>query len=298
MQRVFQDKRTILLAAVLAILSLVVLAASLKSMDFHPGESLGGSHHVTATERINLGDLIGSAAEVPFWKQVAFLGILFVMLVLTVSLLSPERRKQLIYAFLRVAVFTLAFLYFVKKNPDLFMGILNQFSISGNPTSSMPGADKPAPVFQPPQLSNWLSYAIALALVLLIAFFLWWLYRALTRMNETSSKSAPLDEIARIARASLGELKSGRNFENAIVECYARMSNAVDEKKGLQREIAMTPAEFASRLARAGMPREPVQRLTHLFEAVRYGGQHAGQAEIDEAVLNLTSILRYCGEEI
>src|SRR5258706_11688086 len=129
MQRVFQDKRTILLAAVLALLSLVVLAGSLKSMDFHPGESLGGSHHITTAERINLGQLIDDAAQVPFWKQVAFLGILFVILVLTVSLLSPERRKQLIYAFIRVAAFALAFLYIVKNNPDLFAGIFNQLSI-------------------------------------------------------------------------------------------------------------------------------------------------------------------------
>jgi hypothetical protein len=297
MQRLFQDKRAVLSVSILALLSLVLLAGSLKDMDFHPGEPLGVSRHATATETINLGELIGSAAEIPFWKQVAFLALLFAMVVLATLLLSPERRKQLIYAFIRVSLFALAFLYFVKKNPDLFAGILKQLSIPGDLTSSLLGANKPVPVFQPPQISGWFSYMVALVFVLLIVLFLWWLYRGWTRMKEMSSKRKPLDEIARIARMSLSELQSGRNFENAILECYTRMSTVVDERKGLHREMAMTPAEFAMRLARAGLPREPVESLTHLFEAVRYGGQHAGQPEINEAVLNLTSILRYCGEE-
>jgi hypothetical protein len=74
------------------------------------------------------------------------------------------------------------------------------------------------------------------------------------------------------------------------------MSNVVNSKRGLQREHAMTPAEFASRLERAGLPREPVDRLTRLFESTRYGSHKSGTPEITEAVTCLTSILKYCGE--
>jgi len=297
MSRFFQDKRVVISVAALALLSLVLLASSLKGMDFHPAGSLGGAHQATETERIQLGELIDNAAQIPFWKQVAFLGILFVILVLAVSLLSPERRKQLIYAFIRVAAFALAFLYIVKNNPDLFAGIFNQLSISANLAPKIQGADGLPPVFQPPQVPNWFSYAIALTFVLLIGLSIWSLYRAWIRIKEMPSRGAALDDIARIARTSLGELRSGRNFENAILECYTRMSNVVEEKKGLHREIAMTPAEFAARLSRAGLPHEPIERLTSLFESVRYGGEHPGQSQINEAVLSLTSILRYCGEE-
>jgi hypothetical protein len=76
------------------------------------------------------------------------------------------------------------------------------------------------------------------------------------------------------------------------------MTRVVDARRGLFREYAMTPAEFALRLENAGLPREPVSRLTRLFEAVRYGARTSSQSDIDEAVACLTSILKYCGEAI
>jgi hypothetical protein len=74
------------------------------------------------------------------------------------------------------------------------------------------------------------------------------------------------------------------------------MSRVVGERQGLRREYAMTPAEFAVRLENAGLPREPVRRLTRLFESARYGARTSTQDDIDEAVDCLTSILKYCGE--
>ena len=66
----------------------------------------------------------------------------------------------------------------------------------------------------------------------------------------------------------------------------------------LQREIAMTPHEFAVRLEQAGLPGDAVTRLTRLFEAVRYGDRKSGPKDINEAVSCLKTILRYCGEAI
>ena len=74
------------------------------------------------------------------------------------------------------------------------------------------------------------------------------------------------------------------------------MSDAVSRNRGLFRAKAMTPAEFARRLERAGLPGDAVRRLTRLFEAVRYGGRKSSQKEINEAVSCLTAILHYCGE--
>jgi hypothetical protein len=38
-----------------------------------------------------------------------------------------------------------------------------------------------------------------------------------------------------------------------------------------------------------------VKRLTRLFEAVRYGAGPTSQAEVQEAIACLKSILTYCG---
>jgi hypothetical protein len=51
-------------------------------------------------------------------------------------------------------------------------------------------------------------------------------------------------------------------------------------------------------LEKAGLPREPVNRLTRLFESVRYGARTSAQSDVDEAIACLTSILKYCGEAV
>jgi hypothetical protein len=60
----------------------------------------------------------------------------------------------------------------------------------------------------------------------------------------------------------------------------------------------MTPSEFAARLEQAGLPAEPVQRLTRLFEKVRYGGLRSTPTEAEEAVACLRDILHACGESL
>jgi|SRR3990172_3505533 len=297
MQSFIHAKRTILLAAVLALFSLVMLAGSLKGLDFRPAQPFGGSSRGEAGAAMDLGAMIRSAAEIPFWQQVAFWAGMSVIVVLVASLLDPELRKKVILAFIRLAIFCLVFLYLVENNPGMFAGILERLTFGENLPVDPQATDAPAPAFHPPQVSIWISYALTLGLVLVFILSLLWLNRIWMRFTESSSTRNPLGDIARIARTSLGELRSGRDFENAIVECYARMTRVLVEKKGLHRENDMTPSEFSVRLTRAGLPREPVEKLTHMFENVRYGDQPAGQMQINEAVVSLTSILRYCGEE-
>jgi hypothetical protein len=297
MQRLFEDKRVVFSVAVLALLSLVLLAGALKNIDFRSGEAIGRRSVSEFDETINLGELIVSAAEIPFSQQAFFWISLFILVLLISSLLDPELRKKFILAFVRLALFAMVFFFLVEKNPDLFSGLFSQLLLADELVGDQQASNGSVPVFQPPQVSHWLSYAVALAMVLLGLLFLWWLNRLWVRIREMSATREPLDELAAIARQSLGDLQAGRNFENAVLECYARMSSVVDKRKGLQRDHAMTPAEFASRLTRAGLPREPVEKLTRLFEAVRYGRQPAGPAEINEAMTCLGSILRYCGEQ-
>jgi len=298
MQRLFENKRLVLLVAILGLVCLVLLAGAIKDIEFRPATPLGRSRHEQSFQAVNLGELVKQAAEVPFWKQTVFMGMLFVLVVLVASLLDPELRKKLILSFIRFVIFVFLLLYLIRDNSGSFSEILDQLTLPGNLFSNPQAADIPPPVFQPPQISGWLTFFAGFGFVLVMTLLLWWFGRSWDRIKQFFSPPHPLDGIARVARTSLGNLKSGGDFEHAIIECYARMSAVLVEKKGLQREVAMTPNEFAERLTKAGLPRGPVNKLTRLFETVRYGGQHPGQPEIDEAILSLTTILRYCGEDV
>jgi hypothetical protein len=68
------------------------------------------------------------------------------------------------------------------------------------------------------------------------------------------------------------------------------MNEVVRNRKQLDRRSFMTPAEFASELTAAGLPPDPVKKLTYLFEQARYGRGSNHKRDIEEAINCLTAI--------
>lgn len=295
MEKISKDKRVILFVSLMTLLALVLLGSALKDVSFLPVQRL--SQTDSETIQVSVGELFDRIVEVPFWKQAVFWVLLFFFVLLISSLLSPEMRKRVLLGFLRIMLFTVLFIYIIENNPGFLQGLFTQGIPGADSAIASLVEDIPPPIFEPPQISGWLSFFIALVIILLSVFLIWRVNRWWTRQNELLALRRPLDEIAQIARTSLQELSLGNaSPHDAIIQCYERMSRVVESKRGLNREFAMTPAEFAARLERAGLPREPVNQLTHLFEAARYGAQTTEQHDVDEAIACLTSILKYCGE--
>jgi len=297
-KHLLNDKRVILLVSLLALLSLVVLASAIKGTDFRPTQHFSREETEMA-QRSPLGEIAKEIMEVPLEKQIAFLAMIFLFGVLVVSLLSPEMRKKLLRQLFRLFLSIVLILYLLKIRPDIFEGLLPFFALNASrqATPSPEEAAPPLPAFEPPQVSAGFSFVITLGLVLLAAFLFWRISRWWSSHREVRTAAADLSEIAQAARTSLKELKSGNaSAHEAIIQCYERMSHVVDERRGLARDSAMTPSEFAARLEKAGLPRGPINRLTKLFESVRYGGRTSSQADVSEAISCLTSIVEYCGE--
>jgi hypothetical protein len=170
--------------------------------------------------------------------------------------------------------------------------VFSQFSPEGGMAGAPNGANPmPTPselVTSPP---DWVVLIISLsvALVLLatpIALF-WFIRR--------QRKGEPvLRELAEEAGETLSALKQGADFRDTIIRCYARMSQILSQERQLERHAAMTPREFERRLRRIGLPQQPVQQLTHLFEAVRYGGQTPTPAQESQALSSLDAIVQAC----
>jgi hypothetical protein len=295
MRQFLQGKYTVLIFSLFVLLALILLAGELKNVTFQPGQTVGRAE--SRTIQFAIERTIAQITDVPVWKQIVFWLTVFLIVLLISSLLSPEMRKRLILSFIRLAAFVIVFLFIIKNNPGLFEGLFN-FTQAGANSNAPALENNLPPVFQPPQISSFLLYLISFGIFLLIiitfiGFYRWW-----SRRQAWLKSHRSLDEIADAARASLDDLASGHDWDDVIIQCYARMSQVVDARRGMHRANAMTPTEFATWLVRAGLPREPVQRLTHLFELVRYGARRSGQIEIDEATNCLRSILKYCGEAV
>ncbi|MBK7897522.1 MAG: DUF4129 domain-containing protein [Anaerolineaceae bacterium] len=105
----------------------------------------------------------------------------------------------------------------------------------------------------------------------------------------------PVDELRLRALQALHELRQGEApLADVIRRCYREMIHTVHEQRGVYRERHTTPREFEERLLKIGFPQPPVQRLTRLFEQVRYGHASVGEREKRQAIDSLEQIVAAC----
>jgi hypothetical protein len=287
----FAQKWTILVLSIVAILVMILLATGLHDVQFQPGRSL--QQDETESIETTFESTVQEIVDIPFWKQALFWILLISLIALVASMLSPEMRRWLIRTMIGVVSTVLMFFYLAREGT---LSIFNFAAGMGNDAGAASADLPPIAPFSPPQIPPWATYLISIGVVLALLFLTWSLSRWWKRLTRLKPAPNSLDALAAIARSSLDDLQAGRDWDDVIVGCYARMNEAVSRRRGLFRTQAMTPAEFARRLEQAGLPGDAVRRLTRLFEAVRYGGRVSSQREINEAVSCLTAILHYCGE--
>ena len=151
--------------------------------------------------------------------------------------------------------------------------------------------------FHPPQIASWILYLISFVFVSFLLFIGWMIY--VWRQSQPQPiVLPPLEEIGEAARLALDDLASGIDGRDAVINCYARMSEVVMRSRNIERGISRTATEFASRLETAGLPGDSVRRLTRLFESVRYGERASQEIEVAEARACLTDIVRFCGKSL
>ena len=296
MRSFLQNRKLTLFLAVLALGALTVLAFGLKEVRFNAAQPIGRYESETSKPHEELGQVF---SEISVRSQFLFWAAALLLTFLIGLLLSPDGRKFLIRLFIRVFT-TYWLIYFLLRNYGDRLTTLMNFDLgalfSGQPNGET--SNVPPPVFVPPQESSWVSYAVSVFLVILFVFIGWRIWVFIKQFSPPNEDEKPLEELARIARSSLKDLSQGGDSTDVIIRCYFRMSSVVSDKRRLHRKDSMTPAEFAIRLEQAGLPGDAVQRLTRLFEAVRYGGYRSAQKDVNEAVACLTSILNYCGETV
>ena len=284
-------KSLLLLFCFIVLAAISLLASSLHDVRFQPGRSL--PTHPSSDNPILL-----QAPEVlektPLWKLLLFWLAFVVNMILFFYLLPPEVRKRILRQVISFSVGSLILLIALRYR------ILQLPGLNSNP-ENIPGQPPPgqessqaAPIFHPPLVTPWMTYLISVGILLGLLILAWIVTR--WQLRSRTHRYGSLKTIANIAQTSLDDLASGRDWGDIIIQSYARMSEVVSARRGLQRPDAATPREFAERLEHAGLPAEAVNRLTILFESVRYGTRKSDESDINEATACLASILQSCGE--
>jgi hypothetical protein len=207
-----------------------------------------------------------------------------------VSLLTRQGRKRLFNDLIRLAVFVLCLYLLNTRGAELF----NNFKLGGNlgglgQATTDPSV--PLALFSP-STPGWIPLGLLLAAATLLAAFVgviaWWWFMPTRRGAAKADAARQL--LSAEARQAVQDIEAGEQLEDVVLRAYYRMERILAEQRGLSRAEAMTPSEFADALGRQGLPKGAVNDLTHLFEAVRYGGKQLGPESQQRATNALRAI--------
>jgi len=284
-RRLTSSKAWVLVVGTIAVAALVYLSAGLPNLQFdEPGQF---AMERSAPLRLPGGRQIEGDSD---WlsRLLIFTAVLG-LVGLALALFDKNSRKKLLrfvfYAALFVVVASL-----VRPVEDGPAPAATPPPAAGDVGGAWPAG----PTYVPPRISPVTAFLVALGLMLVVLAVV---YRFWSRRPPLGSEEeVSLSELQHIAQSTLDDLASGRDWEDAVIRCYERMIEAVGRQRGLYRKQGMTAAEFAGYLEMVGLPSQSVQRLTHLFEAARYGAKRSSQADASEAVACLSAIVAACGD--
>lgn len=280
----FRHKSLPLVVGILSILLLTYLAASVDSLTFEKGTPFSYAGPVS--------EQAARPAEPPNldWLVTVMIVVYLALVIAALVFATPRQRRRILLMLLAAGCGLLVLMWWISR-PGSGGGTLPTVTPTGVRTPAiiestpLPAEQPTAAAYEPPKVSPWVSVIVTFV-VLLAAALLAWLF-----LRRRLRKHASLETLADIASRTVDDLQAGRDYGDAILNCYAGMMEAVNKQRGIRRRGNLTPAEFIAVLERARLPAASVRRLTALFERVRYGGKKTSQEEIVDAVACLNEIV-------
>jgi hypothetical protein len=281
-QRIF-----ILLQLGILIVVIIFVANGLSQVDFETSNSINWLAMLLGN--FGSGEM-GSSAPLPaddssfaLWRPLFWALLFFAVIYL---IISPKYRRFVLRMFLTVVLLTIFLNQFSDRLQPL--AIPSEEAASGGTAAEVETSlpEPPAFVQDPPNWFLWSFYALLALLFVVTAWYFWRRRRA-----EPDMQSLFVQE----AETALHDLEAGGDLKNVVLRCYARMSDVLHEGQNIRRGRAMTPREFEQHLSEIGLRDEHIQRLTYMFEGVRYGARSTDRRTELEAADCLRAIVKTYG---
>jgi hypothetical protein len=266
----------------------VLLASGLSELNLKPGRA------VVIAETEESGTTAGTVLTIPPEVMVAIVtGTVFAVgvIVIIIRLLQgKEAIKQELLALFFFTIFVLLFTWILSEAVSQVDATqLPQEQESEPPidfSELVEGAEEVGGAVAP-EPSEGFVIAVAGGIGLGLAGMGYVLYRRFLYKPA----AATLAQLALDAEATLLKLQvEDANLRDVVMRSYYDMSKTLSEQ-GVHRTEGMTPREFEERLVSAGLPRRDVERLTRLFEDVRYGHLATGERQKREAIACMQAIV-------
>ena len=148
---------------------------------------------------------------------------------------------------------------------------------------------KPLPEL-PEEAPAWVNTLILILGGVVVVGLVAAIYVVIQRLRKKKVPDA-LDRVADQAQNALHKIRSGGDFNSAILSCYYEMNRIIREELKLTRQYTMTARDFETYLVNKGLPQRPINQLTALFERARYSNQSPDATQEDAAVEALTALI-------
>ncbi len=274
----------------LLIVVLVVLSGGLRSVHFHPGKPLPQGQSVQFPQANNKS-LPPSITLVNLFRFALF-AILIVggSLSVIAAIVSPEFRRTLIHLLIPAAIiFIVIYLLTLFLSPIHRSAMPMHRALPPRPPAGVP--KQPVHVTIPTGTpSHWWTLLIALGGAILVAgtgIAVWWWLKV--RREQSIARESILEQLGEQADIAVSRLRDGDDPRTVVLRCYQQMCDILNKYGHVSNPEYFTPREFARQLHARGMSTEYADRLTAIFEQVRYG-HRSGPEFAHEAVTCLNAI--------
>jgi len=265
-----------------AVVSLILLAASLSNLELHSGTPFPGGGN---SDNAILSVEALSAIQTPFFlilQGVLALIFLLLLIYVTARLIVFVNLKIVLQSVL-VMVLLLTIVYMM---PFTTIGQSAVFPNEYSEIKPPPSLAYPvSPLGQPPQILIWL---------VIIGFVLGMSLPAIKIVKQWLKPAEIDDPLLQGAENAVNALNTGEGLRNVIIRCYLQMTRSLQEEQGIERNYTMTVREFEGWLEIKGFPTVPVHQLSCLFEKVRYGNQPTSYNDEEIAIESLNEIIHFC----
>ena len=292
-----RTKTLLLLAFGIALLAMLALAVGVSELDLLPGISAPETEQVDDDAPGDLPPGVDEAFRTAF-QIFAVIIVAGLPIIILYSFLTPEARKNLLKALVPILLFGLFVYIAMRASSNLEEQAQPAGTVVAETAVVTPvpeqtgvaGAGEAGEVEL--EAPPWVLWGTIVSLALIVTLVMVGAVRFLMRYR--TRQPSPLAELATQAEEAVEAIRAGADLQDTVLLCYYRMSQTLQEQRGIARETAMTPREFETYLARSGLPGEPVQRLTRLFEQVRYGAKAMEADDEAGALSSLGAIVDYC----
>lgn len=281
----------IILALAAAGVMILVLAVSINQLELSEGYTLTLPETGTAD-----GAMPATLEASEVWTILlrGLLGLLLIALPIYViqSLFTKRGRRQLLANVIMIAIVFLLLQCtedqereeMVLTEQEQQFGEMQPFEMDFNAVTGEPLPEIPQEA--PP----WVNTVVIVLVTVLVVGIVVTIYIFIQRKRAQAKQDSALDRVADQAQNALRKIRSGGDFNSAILNCYYEMNRIVQEELKISRQRTMTARDFETYLINKGLPQEPLQRLTALFERARYSGQ-LPDAEQEQTAIDALSNL-------